>query len=63
MTEILCDLCKEHYDFRLLRCYQYTSIPDGEQEVYCACEDYVVHEKRFRRNLGEEIFFQKQNAL
>ena len=60
---ILCDLCNEHYDFRLMRCYQYTIIPEDELITYYACEDCVIDHKKNKWNLGEEIFFQKQNAL
>jgi len=60
---IMCDLCNEYYDFRLLRCYQYTSMTigdeNGELVTYSACEDCVVNHKKNKWNLGEEILFQK----
>ena len=52
---IMCGLCMEHYDIKLVRWYQYTSIPDGELVIYCACEDCIHHEKKYDRNLGSEI--------
>ena len=52
---IMCGLCMEHYDITLVRWYQYTSIPDGELVIYCACEDCIHHEKKYDRNLGKEI--------